>query len=144
MPRVVEDERFQPEQVLAVDVTIEIDAKAWLVIVPGAVAANADAGIAELHTLPLEIDWVVRAFLVMRVEVLPVSRVDVKRDIVQRATVEKRVHTRHHAHRLRRQTQHRSAEENNEHEWERSDSRPGHHLSLQPELDAECPAPHRT
>src|SRR4030095_5211659 len=131
MPGVVEDEGFQSEQVLTIDVTIEIDAEAWLVIVAGGVAANADAGVAKLHALPFEIDRVVRAFLVVRVEVLPVSRIDVKPDIVQRAAVEERVSACWGARRLR-QTQHRGTQRDAKHEHERSNPQPAHPLSYNP------------
>src|SRR5262249_9455284 len=102
------------------------------VIVTGRVAANTDAGVANLHTLPFEIHRVVRAVLIVGVEVLPVSPVDVKPDLVQCAVVEQRVHARRRSHRLRRQTQHRSAQRDGEHEHERSNPRPTHHLSYNP------------
>ena len=94
VPRVVQDDGLEAEQILAVDVAIEVDAEAWLAIAARRVAADADARVADLGPLPLEVDRIVGVVEVMRVQVRPILRVDVQPDVVERAAVDERVRRR--------------------------------------------------
>ncbi len=86
--KVVEHERFEPEEALVAHVAIEVDAEARLTHVAAGVAARADAGVADVDAVPGHVGRIVGVLEIPVAEPRPVIAVKRQVQLVQDGRVE--------------------------------------------------------
>src|SRR5262249_16910107 len=91
LPRAVERERVETKEGLAGDVAVEVETETRLVPVSRGHTPYSNCGVAHPYSPPLHVSRVVGIVLEMRVQVLPVPRVHVNPEVLQRTSIQQRV-----------------------------------------------------